>query len=145
MDKQQLKMQAIEDLMESNPHADKVLDPLDLHVIAEEFYPKGPDGKEVKNPSKYSVVLEEGFKHTLDIKPEDRPIPTIEVEGIKATKQAISAATQYGIDLHKLKASGKVEGGKIKIKDVIRAHNAGEAQMDDRPKAKTGKGKGKSG
>lgn len=136
MNKDQLRTLAIEALLEENPHAAKMVNPLDLHILKEEFYPKDDDGNDVKNPSLYSVVLREGYHFKFDIAPEDRPVPIIDTEGMpKATQMAVALAAQLDIDLREVKAKGSITG-KIGVKDIYRVHTADEAKMDAAPEPK---------
>lgn len=147
MNKNQLRTFAIESLLEENSHAAKTVDPLNLHILSEEFYPKDADGKEVKSPSEYSVVLREGYHYRLDISPEDRPVPIVDSEGMPpATKSAIALASQLGIDLRKIKPEGSATG-KIGVKDIYRVEKSGEAKVEAEPKSKSktaGKSKDKA-
>jgi hypothetical protein len=133
MKQDQLRMMAIEALMESNPHANRTLDPANLDILSEKFTPS-------KNPSRYSVVLREGYHFVYDIAPKDRLVPVLDSGGDRplseiATKQAISLASQLGVDIRKVKAERSATG-KVGVKDIFRVSAAGEAQFKAKPKPK---------
>ena len=129
MQKDQLKTLAIEALLEENPHAAKMVDPLQPHILSERFEPD-------RNPSLYSVVLREGYHFIFDIAPEDRPVPIMDTEGMPpATKSALALAAQLGIDLRKVKPEGSLTG-KIGVKDIYRVQASGEAKAKPESKAK---------
>lgn len=130
MNKDQLRTLAIEHLLEENPHAAKMVNPLDPHILKEQFEPD-------RNPSKYSAVFREGYHLIYDIAPEDRPVVIIDTEGMpRATKMAVALAAQLDIDLRKVKAEGSLTG-RIGVKDVYRVDAAGEAKTDAKPKARS--------